>query len=187
MSFAPQQSLPSRAITQEQALQHIQTYLALTKSAPYLLPNARLEPSGPTAGSSGHVTIRNLERVEAGLRGESLAPSLDIFAPTSAEENGEGIVGEGNGEEMEWQDKDEFEREQDDIEGEIMPEQTIIAQGNEKLVNGTVEEGSGKKRKFIGEEGAKDKAARKAEKKMRLKEDQKMRAAEALKRKSGDE
>lgn len=69
-AFPPSRILPSLPITQDVALKHLQSYLTRSESTPYLLPNARLEQSGPAAGSSSaSVTMYNLQRVEAGLRG----------------------------------------------------------------------------------------------------------------------
>ncbi|RAL68090.1 hypothetical protein DID88_008808 [Monilinia fructigena] len=78
-AFPPHKSIPSIPVNQTIALKYLQEYLSLTSSTPYLLPNAKLEPTGPTIGSShSSVTIHNLERVEAGLRGEWLAPTLEL-------------------------------------------------------------------------------------------------------------
>lgn len=181
-AFAPQKSLPSRSVSQAEALEHVQAYLALTKSSPWLLPNARLEPTGPAAGSSGNnVTINNLERVEAGLRGEWLAPQFDLGEKEIAVVDTAPVEVEG------WQDKDEFEREQSDVEGEVVPEETVVAQGREAARNEGVstpnaKAGKEKRKHDGGEEGGPvDKKARAAEKKLRQKEEKKLRAEEKLK------
>ena len=116
-AFPPHRTITSIPVPPEKALIYLSTFLTNSKSQPHLLPNARLEPSGVTAGSSSSsVTIHNLQRVEAGLRGEWLAPTLDLEEnnvpvtegmddgtnkPGSRGENGEG-----------WMDLDEYQREQ---------------------------------------------------------------------------
>ncbi|RDW64817.1 hypothetical protein BP6252_10468 [Coleophoma cylindrospora] len=125
-AFPPHRSQASIPVSADTALSHLQNYLAATKTSPYLLPNARLELSGPSAGSTNaSVTIHNLQRVEAGLRGEWLAPVLDIeeavpVAVGGLENGGDVQIGD----KMEtdgWQDLDEYQREQEDLEGEIVP------------------------------------------------------------------
>ena len=124
-AFPPHRSIVSIPIDQEIALKYLSSYLFLAKTSPHLLPNARLEPSGPTAGSSSSsITIRNLERVEAGLRGEWLAPSLDLGEGNGVFEQGmdDGtnkgldVEAENTGEGEGWMDLDEYQREQS-IEG----------------------------------------------------------------------
>jgi hypothetical protein len=120
-AFPPHRTITSIPVPPEKALIYLSTFLTNSKSQPHLLPNARLEPSGVTAGSSSSsVTIHNLQRVEAGLRGEWLAPTLDLeennVPVTEGMDDGTnkpGVQGE-NGEG--WMDLDEYQREQS-IEG----------------------------------------------------------------------
>lgn len=161
-AFPNHHSIPSIPVDTGTAHRYLEAYLEATKSSPYLLPNARLEPSGPTAGSSNSVTIYNLKRVEAGLRGEFLAPSLEL------EENNvpvaKGLDDGSNSKEGDamdttgWQDLDEYQRQQEVVEGELGHNDTEL--DNELEV---------KPRKV-------DKEARKKEKKLRAKEDKKKRA-----------
>ncbi|CAD6441923.1 76b4bc6e-e432-45f7-8701-c5452bd7b81d-CDS [Sclerotinia trifoliorum] len=125
-AFPPHKSIPSIPVNQTIALKYLQDYLSLTSSTPYLLPNAKLEPTGPTIGSShSSVTIHNLQRVEAGLRGEWLAPTLELEEENVVEiaygmDDGT-VQGSGEGDKMDvdgWQDKEEFEREQSIEEGD---------------------------------------------------------------------
>jgi len=104
---------------------------------PHLLPNARLEAYGPTAGSSNSsVTIHNLQRVEAGLRGEWLAPTLDLeegnVTVTEGMDDGTNKgqkVSEGEGEG--WMDLDEYQREQSIEGGEIgQGEPGVVQEGD---------------------------------------------------------
>jgi hypothetical protein len=116
-AFPPHRTITSIPVPPEKALIHLSTFLTNSKSQPHLLPNARLEPSGVTAGSSSSsVTIHNLQRVEAGLRGEWLAPTLDLeennVPVTEGMDDGTnkpGVRGQ-NGEG--WMDLDEYQREQ---------------------------------------------------------------------------
>ncbi|KAL3428308.1 hypothetical protein PVAG01_01817 [Phlyctema vagabunda] len=173
-AFPPQRSQDSVPIPVETALTYLQTYINATKTSPYLLPNARLELSGPSAGpAESSVTMHNLQRVEAGLRGEWLAPVLDLgeavpVATGVAETMGEQV----DADKMEtegWQDLDEYQRQQEDIEGEIVPKATGADIGVENA-----EAAEAPKVK-----NSKDKEARKAEKKARQKEEQRKKGEEA--------
>ncbi len=138
-------------VAQSRARELIIAYLAAAKTSTdtssifgpvgaALHPNARLTKAGPVAHPSGvgALVLRNLERVGAGLNGE-------IWEPEPGEkEMDEGRKGEGDlrgeveaertehvagGVREEWQDKEEFEREQDqdvflrddDITGQDVP------------------------------------------------------------------
>lgn len=211
MSFPPVKTLATVPVSQEIALKFLSTFLIASKSTPYMIPGARLEPSGPTAGSSSSPMMHNLQRVEAGLRGEWLAPVLDL---QDDEERGMKVGGglgqerEGDNIELEgWQDLDEYQREQSIEEGEVGPRQTGVAQEGdddfeermEVEVEGEVdidEEVVPKvkkvKMKYEGGVNGKlsrpmDKGAKKKAKKERIKEEKKKRRAEELKRKGTEE
>ncbi|SZF03424.1 unnamed protein product [Blumeria hordei] len=79
-AFPPQRTITSIPVSSTTALTCLSAYLTCSETQPHLLPNTRLDPSGgPTVGSSKHsVTIHNLKRMEAGLRGEWLAPILQL-------------------------------------------------------------------------------------------------------------
>jgi len=120
-AFPPHRSTDALPVSQEVALQFLSTYLTASKTSPHLLPNARLEPSGPTSGSSNSsVTIHNLQRVEAGLRGEWLAPVLEINEPIKVTEGMDDGTNTGaaaaEAESEGWMDLDQYQREQS-IEG----------------------------------------------------------------------
>jgi hypothetical protein len=170
-SFHPCESHPSVPITPEVALQHLQAYLEATTTTAYLHPNAKLTVSGPQADlSSGSLTIHNLKRVEAGLKGEFLAPSLELegsqikekgYGKKTTFEDAAEVVAEAMDvdDEGEWQDKEEFEREQEDIQGDIGPRNPVV---------------EGVPVEVQVPEGAKiDKEARKREKKERMKAEKK--------------
>lgn len=149
--------------------------------------------------------IHNLRRVEAGLRGEWLAPVLEFGdhggingGGMNGVEIGKGIddgTSAGKGEEGDkmgeegWQDLEEYQREQSIEVGEIGPRETALAQEGDKEFEGEVEksvpEGKkvkmGKRKAVNGHGEIKDKKARKEAKKLRSKEDKKKRAAERLK------
>ncbi|KAE8452427.1 hypothetical protein EG329_000329 [Mollisiaceae sp. DMI_Dod_QoI] len=125
-AFPPHRLGPSVSVSQEIALKFLSKYLEAAKSSPHLLPNAKLDPSGPTAGSSNSsVTIHNLQRVEAGLRGEWLAPTLDLEEKNVAVAEGmddgvnQGQGAQEGGEGEGWMDLDEYQREQSIEGGEI--------------------------------------------------------------------
>ena len=121
-AFPPHKSIPSIPVSQEIALKYLSSYLSSTTTKPHLLPNARLEASGPTAGSSSSVTLHNLQRVEAGLKGEWLAPTLELNEGEGVEvaeqgmDDGTNKTGEGEGE---WQDLEDYQREQSIEVGDV--------------------------------------------------------------------
>jgi hypothetical protein len=202
-AFPPHRTVPSIPVSQEIALKYLSSYLASTSTTPHLLPNARLEASGPTAGSSSSVTLHNLQRVEAGLKGEWLAPTLELnegqgVAVAEGMDDGTNKTGEGEGE---WQDLEDYQREQSIEEGEVGPRQTAVVNNGEDSEGEVVGKGAGddsevdvdaapKPKKVKTKHEAtnlkvkkpKDKEAKKAEKKARLKEAQRQKQAEREKK-----
>ncbi|KAG0645201.1 hypothetical protein D0Z07_9003 [Hyphodiscus hymeniophilus] len=193
-AFPPHKTLTSLPVSQEIALKFLTSYLDATKTNPHLLPNARLEPNGVTAVSSSSVLIHNLERVQAGLRGEWLAPVLDLEEDVTGEVQVAGGLEAPKGDDMNvdgWQDLGEYQREQSIEEGELGPRQTGIAQEGDNEFEGALQiEGlednetpKAKKIKTAHENGIKgsssskpvDKAARKMEKRLKVKELKKKR------------
>ena len=156
-SFPPLRCHPSRPIPGDIALQKLQEYLSASHSKPYLLPNATLQSDGPRAvgDSSSNLVIHNLRRVEAGLKGEWLEPSLDLegegrgVVPIAGGTKGSGgenlLVGEGEEEEEGngdgWQDLGEYQREQSIEGGEIGERQTGIRQEGEEGIHPDVKVG----------------------------------------------
>lgn len=119
------------------------------------------------------MTIHNLQRVEAGLRGEWLAPILDLeesgvkFASGSMDAGM--ITGEGDQMQLDgWQDLDEYRREQSIEEGVtsgdkiLRPDETVATQTDEWDVTSTRGKSEDRKTK-----------TRKLEKKARRKQEQK--------------
>ena len=166
-SFPPHKSLPSKPISPEFALQHITAYLEAAATTPHLLPNATLQPTGPVAqsGADSNLIIQHLQRVQAGLRGEWLAPVLDV-----TEDFEEDLVkGEGKKTvfEDDWQDLKEYQEGQTDVLGD----------GHNVTVDAMeVDEDA----EIVGvEDGKKDKETRKREKKEREEKKKREKAEKA--------
>jgi hypothetical protein len=191
-AFPPIRTHPSIPISTEAALKRLQSYLSAIQHTPYLLPNATLQPDGPRAQSesASNLVIHNLKRVEAGLRGEWLAPSLDL--ETAADETGglnaEISIGGGGGgygrsgghatgqDEAEgWQDLDEYQREQSIEIGEVGPRETGIGQEGEEAVQMEIEVLGKGARKALDKE---EKRRRKKEKMMQEKKERHKKRAE---------
>lgn len=146
-SYPPIRHHSSQRISTQQAQQLLAEFLEETTTDASLHPNALLTENGPITPSSGStgLVLHNLKRVEAGLRGEHLAADL-----TFKDFGGEGLpdltVNEApNGDraeksskkeaeqgfEEDWQDKDEYEREQATEQGEVGPRNNAL--GDETL------------------------------------------------------
>jgi hypothetical protein len=151
--FPPIHHHSTTHISTSAALSLLSAYLEATITDPALHPNALLTDSGPITPSSGAnigFVLHNLKRVEAGLEGKHLGADL-----TFKEFGGEGLPDlmvkntfteaieipvrgpERQMQKMEgiWQDKGEYERQQDVMQGEI-------GQG-ENTLNSDLEEESG--------------------------------------------
>lgn len=176
--FPPHHSKPSQPISPDIALAHLQAYLTASETTPYLLPNARIESSGPAAkDSSTGLVLHNLRRVEAGLRGEWLAPSLELDSGDSlggaaahdgADGNVEMAEGGIGGVQEDWQDLGEYQREQSVEEGELGQRQTGIANPGEDRAREVIAQDEAEEVKASGENlNARDKAARAKAKKER--------------------
>lgn len=153
-SYPPHHRHSVKHISQSHALSLLSSYLAAAATEAHLHPNALLTESGPLTPSSGAhsmgLVLHNLKRVEAGLRGEQLGADL-----TFGKYGGEGlpdmmVLGEGlprstsdrldgglngsnsgpgggeGGSGIEWQDKTEFDREQDVTQGEIGERDNVV-------------------------------------------------------------
>lgn len=124
-------------ITTSAALSSLSAYLEATTTDPSLHPNALLTEGGPTTQSLGAnvgLVLHNLKRVEAGLKGEHLGADLtfenfggqglpDLMGEDAIAGATEKPIGEmerqGQTLEGEWQEKEEFERQQEMVQGEI--------------------------------------------------------------------
>lgn len=81
MAFPPQVAHTGRRISPDEALAKVTDYLEKTNEAAYLHPTAILTEGGPTT-STGSANIglilHNLQRIQAGLAGKTLAPELAL-------------------------------------------------------------------------------------------------------------
>ena len=138
-AYPPHRLHSSNQTPPSEALTLLSAYLHAATTDPSLHPNALLTENGPITPSSGSATglvLHNLKRVEAGLRGEHLAADLtfeklggkglpDLMPNVGVLETGqEAASGAKKGQpnldmEGEWQDKEEFEREQEVVQGEL--------------------------------------------------------------------
>lgn len=124
----------SQCISPPQAQQLLASFLETTATDPSLHPNALLTEDGPVNRSSSMgLVLHNLERVEAGLRGVHLAadlsfkgfggeglPDLMNDVLMNSEVEGERSKAEPENNLMpDWQDKEEYEREQAIEQGEV--------------------------------------------------------------------
>ena len=117
----PQYELKSHPVLPEAALGMLQTYLAATRHAPHLHPDALLTERGPqlAASEEGGLALHHLRRVEAGLRGERLG-NLDL-KDGGGDETAKGGSAMEVVAESEWQDMDSYARAQEVEEGDIGP------------------------------------------------------------------
>ena len=136
-AYPPIHHHSTKRVSTSIALSLLSAYLDAAATDPSLHPNALLTENGPitpSSGASSGLVLHNLKRVEAGMKGEHLGADL-----TLEEYGGEGLpdtigghtiaganetpVGglQNEGQDLEggWQDKEEFEREQDIEQGEI--------------------------------------------------------------------
>ena len=169
-------------ISPSTALSHLSAYLEATITDPWLHPNALLTENGPitpSAGAGTGLVLHNLRRVEAGLRGKQLGADLafdeyggeglpgatiagDAVAGANEIPNGY-INGQGKALEGGWQDKEEFEREQDIVQGEVGR--------RDNAVDGESVEKGGRMPKVKATRSAGDKETRKRAKKEKRKKE----------------
>ncbi|MCJ1323763.1 hypothetical protein MMC10_000424 [Thelotrema lepadinum] len=189
---------PGTRISQADAQKFVANYLKHAETDPSLHPDSVLTPSGPefaTAGGAPGLVMNQLRRFEAGLRGVNLAAEveeddLELGAErTRRKGRGATVLGddpaaEKGAEERDplegmWQDKEEFEREQEDVEGDVGDRAPAV-----------VEEGptSGSIVPKVNEDAgnveitAKDKERRKQAKKERRQKDKKDKEAKKAKK-----
>ncbi|KAF1358011.1 hypothetical protein EJ07DRAFT_167031 [Lizonia empirigonia] len=169
----PHRLISSKPISTADASTMLQTYITNSEAHPHLHPDALITPTGVTfsshGGPTGGVVMHNLRRVAAGLRGEYLEPEA---TPEPEDEEEAGAA------EIEWQDKETYEREQGEIEvGDLGDRSNVVGEGGQE----PEVEVTGEKRK--GADAKLDKEARKKAKKerdaQRKKENEKKRAEKA--------
>ncbi|KAG9244962.1 hypothetical protein BJ878DRAFT_42321 [Calycina marina] len=181
-AFPPQRSYASIPVSQEIALKQIQEFLLATEKHAHFRPNARLEATGPTASEEPSITIHNLKRVEAGLRGEWLEPIIDLAEDAlKVSSGGAFLAPDGDKMDVEgWQDLEEYQREQSIEVGDAASNVVVMEQEDDKMEDATMPN-SKKSSQPV------DKVARKAEKRRRLKEQSKRKQQEKLKERAADE
>ncbi|KAI9750565.1 MAG: CAAX geranylgeranyltransferase alpha subunit [Chaenotheca gracillima] len=121
------------------ALDLIQAFLEESETSPHLHPDAHLTERGPQRSSATEgLTLHNLRRVEAGLRGENLGKDLSEFntdvlqpetiideAPSQDEYSSrkrrrvEGVEGD------QWRDKEEYQLHQHEDTGDLVGEEAM--------------------------------------------------------------
>ena len=169
-------------ISTSKTLSLLSAYLEATITDPSLHPSAHLTEHGPVTPSSGPNTglvLHNLRRVEAGLRGENLGEDSTFqkyggdglselmrngVAEDASQYARQDIPHKEQGDvemEGEWQDKAEFERQQEVVQGDIGK--------RDNAVDGSFEEERGSvprvKATWDGDKEAKRKAKKEKRKK----------------------
>lgn len=198
-AYPPAVHHSSTHLSTPETLSLLSAYLEATATDPSLHPNAHLTEHGPVAPSSGPNTglvLHNLRRVEAGLRGENLGEDLTFrkyggqglpglmpngVAKDAGDHVNQGYSGgeQGGGEmEGEWQDKEEFERQQEVVQGDVGERDTAV--------KGGFQEEGGAVPRVMTTWGRKDKDVRKKAKRERTKKDQKEKAARSLREKHAE-
>ncbi|KAL8975717.1 MAG: hypothetical protein Q9197_000059 [Variospora fuerteventurae] len=189
----------SECISSSQAQQLLAGFLGETATDPSLHPNSLLTEDGPVNRSSSMgLVLHNLRRVEASLRGEHLAADLSFQefggeklpdsmndVVTSRDAAGKRSMAEPEKDlEADWQDKDEYEREQGTEQGEVGPRSNAL--GNPDL-----DKGHSNDRRQIPAvkraDGASkvDKDERKRKKKEKREQERRERETELAKRRRG--
>jgi hypothetical protein len=123
MAFPPLRTRPAEPVSAAAALEMLQAFLDAAATSAHLAPNAMLQPGGPASqGRPGaSLVMHNLKRVEAGLRGEWLAPRLDLdgtetgVCATAAED---GLDTDAEREKEGWVDLETYRRQQSVAEGD---------------------------------------------------------------------
>ena len=153
-AYPPHRLHSLRPVAPSEALSLLSSYLEASATDASLHPNALLTENGPistTTGSNTGLVLHNLKRVEAGLQGKHLGADisfakfvseslpelvvksdkevLDLDSmPTNNTNEQEAITQMG---EEGWQDKMDFEREQEITEGEIGNRTQAVVPGPE--------------------------------------------------------
>ena len=128
----PSRHQVTRQVSPSKALSVISNYLLAAGTDASRHPNALFTKAGMTTPSSGThqfgLVLHNLKRVEASLRGERLIADLILDSNGEVESHGlqlgaQGLLHDSRnsfaGNTEGWQEKAEFEREQDIHQGEI--------------------------------------------------------------------
>lgn len=143
ISFPPIRIGASRRVSLGESQALVEAHITNSRTNPHLFPNALLLASGPTAqgAADGGVVMHNLARLNAGLKGEYLAPSLEVegYGSDAQEKDGDAMTGveytkdttatskrkgkhKAPDVDAMWenaQDLGSYQQEQSDVEGEI--------------------------------------------------------------------
>lgn len=139
LAHPPHHTHSSKRIAPSHALSILSSYLEAASAKAFYHPDAILTANGPITPATGAqnmgLVLHNLKRVEAGLKGEQLGADLDyeqyggqglpgLMPIPNGKPNGladgiEGASGNANAADEGWQDKMEFDRQQDIVQGEI--------------------------------------------------------------------
>ncbi|KAI9818096.1 MAG: hypothetical protein M1827_000721 [Pycnora praestabilis] len=189
-AYPPHHPHTTSPIPSSHALTLLQTYLATAQRDASRHPDALLTANGPISSntsSAGGLTLHNLRRVEAGLRGEHLGADLSFGKGSSGSGAKEGVDGDmmeidgsdkGTGDvnghartqeaqkpEEGWQSLEEYQREQEVEDGEIGQRSNVVDEGG---MVPTVLQHQTSAEQEVGERGmVLDKEARKKAKKAR--------------------
>ena len=189
ISYPPYRAHSSHQLSIEAAQSLLSTYLTESESSPHLHPDALLSTAGVQfsthGGPMGGLVLHNLRRVEAGLRGERLAPDpepesddrvLDGLVESEAKLQGKSWKRKLNDVEEGWQDLEEFQREQGGVEvGEIGDRSNFVEDGDaEPPVLAT-----GSARKKVDKEARKKAKKEREQEKKRKRVEEKQRKAAA--------
>ena len=185
-------------ISTSEALSLVSAYLEASSADSSLHPNAHLTEHGPVAPSSSTgLVLHNLRRVEAGLRGENLGEDLisskyggdglpELMSNGVAKDTSEHVHRDTSHKEQrdveiedEWQDKSEFERQQELVQGDIGK--------RDNAVDGGFQEEEGYVPRVKATWGPGDKDAKKKAKKERKKKLQMERNAQKQREKDAEQ
>ncbi|KAL8874476.1 MAG: hypothetical protein Q9174_000169 [Haloplaca sp. 1 TL-2023] len=183
-AFPPMIHHSSQQISTGQAQKLLASFLQRTTTDTSLHPNAHLTPHGPVNpsgdGSIG-IVLHNLKRIESGLRGENLGADVSFQnfrgegVPDNVAANGDRALKQDRQPEQEfaddWQDKDEYEREQGSEQGEVGSRNNAVGKENQTSLVDVSEEIPVVRRTIT----AQDKEERKRKKKARRKQEMKNR------------
>ena len=195
-AYPPIRHHSTTPISTQTALSLLSNYLEATLTDASLHPNAILTENGPitpAVGESTGLVLHNLRRVEAGLKGEHLEADSTLEKHDEHGLSGlkvdDAIAGAteipidnprepGQELEGEWQDKEQFEREQDIVQGELGARDNASHSGHER--------DGGDVPKVKATVTSEDKDARKRRKKERKKREQREKEEQKKGKKDAD-
>ncbi|KAK8202948.1 hypothetical protein HDK77DRAFT_430937 [Phyllosticta capitalensis] len=167
--YPPQFVLANKPISAGEAQEALAEYLKKSELKAFMHPDALLSTSGisfaSASGPQGGITLHNLRRVEAGLRGEILKPEVPEYTD-GMDIDGVGATYDTTAGAEQGQNRDEWEREQEEIDDQGTT--TFVADG--AAVPEVAVEDSGKVDK-----DARKKAKKERERQLKLEKERKKR------------